>query len=259
MHDELEDRVQHARQISEAYNAKFKNGETNIIEKNKAQLNLLNVRKVLQGNETERETLLAELKRLNGGTPVNFDQNEFSDVQLPLDFDNWFAENEKQNTLLKQVSQKVEMREKQIKLTKALNLPKFSTGYMSESVEGEAFKGIALGVSIPLWENKNTVKLARLQQKVAEEAAADARVQSYNRLKTHYEKAKRLQETLADYTDVLESVNSTHLLKKALDAGEISLIEYMMELSLYYDTIDNILSTKNELQQELGGLYYYEL
>jgi len=96
-----------------------------------------------------------------------------------------------------------------------------------------------------------------LQQKVAEKVAADARVQSYNRLKTHYEKAKRLQETLADYTKVLESVNSTHLLKKALDAGEISLIEYMMELSLYYDTIDNILSIKNELHQELAGMYFY--
>jgi len=259
MHDELEKRVQHARQISEAYNAKFENGETNIIEKNKAQLNMLNARKALQENKTDRSELLAELKRLNGGTSINFYQSEFSDVQLPLDFDNWFAENEKQNTLLQQVSRKVEMREKQIKLTKALNLPKFSTGYMSESVEGEAFKGIALGVSIPLWENKNTVKLARLQQKVAEEVAADARVQSYNRLKTHYEKANRLQETLADYTEVLESVNSTLLLKKALDAGEISLIEYMMELSLYYDTIDNILSTKNELHQALAELYFYEL
>jgi len=78
-----------------------------------------------------------------------------------------------------------------------------------------------------------------LQQKVAEKVAVDARVQSYNRMKTHYEKAKRLQETLADYTKVLESVNSTHLLKKALDAGEISLIEYMMELSLY--TIPSII------------------
>jgi len=30
-----------------------------------------------------------------------------------------------------------------------------------------------------------------------------------------------------------------------------------MELSLYYDTIDNILSIKNELHQELAGLYFY--
>ena len=101
--------------------------------------------------------------------------------------------------------------------------------------------------------------MAGLQQKVAEEMAADAQVQSYNRLKSHYEKALQLQETLNDYTEVLESVNSTGLLKKALDAGEISLIDYLMELSLYYDTMDNILSMKSELHQALAGLYYYEL
>jgi outer membrane protein TolC len=259
MHRELEKREQDATGIFEAFKTKFDNGETNIIEKNKAQLNLLNAQKAIRENETQRGVLLAELKRLNGGIAINFTQSDFVPAELPANFDAWFEENREQNLLLQMVSNQIEMREKQVKLTKALNLPKFSTGYMSESVEGEAFKGIALGVTIPLWENKNTVKVAGLQHKVAEEMAADAQVQSYNRLKSHYEKALQLKETLNDYTEVLESVNSTALLKKALDAGEISLIDYLMELSLYYDTMDNILSIKNELHQALNGLYYYEL
>lgn len=259
MHQELEKRAQHAESIFEAYETKFENGETNIIEKNKARLNLLNAQKAIRENETTQSVLHAELKRLNGGNSVGFDQNEFTTVNLPKDFESWFENNREQNFLLQMVSNKIDIREKQVKLTKALNLPKFSTGYMSESVEGEAFKGIALGVSIPLWENKNTVKLAELQQKAAEEQAADAQVQSYNRLKSYYDKAIQLEETLKDYVEVLESVNSTSLLKKALDAGEISLIDYMMELSLYYNTVDNILSLKNEMHQALAGLYYYEL
>lgn len=259
MQHELEKREQDAADIFEAFEAKFENGETNIIEKNKAQLNLLNAQKAIRENETQRNVLLAELKRLNGGIAVNFTQSDFASAELPASFDAWFEENREQNLLLQMVSNQIEMREKQVKLTKALNLPRFSTGYMSESVEGEAFKGIALGVTIPLWENKNTVKVAGLQYKVAEEMAADAQVQSYNRLKSHYEKALQLQETLNDYTGVLESVNSTVLLKKALDAGEISLIDYLMELSLYYDTMDNILSMKNEVHQALNGLYYYDI
>jgi outer membrane protein TolC len=259
MHRELEKREQDATGIFEAFKTKFDNGETNIIEKNKAQLNLLNAQKAIRENETQRGVLLAELKRLNGGIAINFTQSDFAPAELPANFDAWFEENREQNLLLQMASRQIEMREKQVKLTKALNLPKFSTGYMSESVEGEAFKGITLGVTIPLWENKNTVKVAGLQHKVAEEMAADAQVQSYNRLKSHYEKALQLQETLNNYTEVLESVNSTGLLKKALDAGEISLIDYLMELSLYYDTMDNILSMKNELHQALAGLYYYEL
>ena len=259
MHQEFTKRALHAENIFDAYEAKFENGETNIIEKNKARLNLLNAQKAIRENETQQKVLLAELKRLNGGEPVVFSQSEFDATDLPADFEAWFERNREQNLLLQMVSNKIDIREKQVKLTKALNLPKLSTGYMSESVEGESFKGIALGVTIPLWENKNTVKLAVLQQKVAEEMAADAQVQSYNRLKSYYEKAVQLEETLNGYIEVFESVNSTDLLKKALDAGEISLIDYMMELSLYYDTVDNILSIKNELQQSLAGLYYYEL
>ena len=259
MHLELEKRARHAENIFEAYEAKFENGETNIIEKNKARLNLLNAQKAIRENETQQKVLLAELERLNGGIPVSFQQNEFAPIEFPEDFESWFERNREQNFLLQMVSNKIDIRKKQVKLSKALSLPKFSTGYMSESVVGEAFKGIALGISIPLWENKNTVKLAGLQQKVAEEMAADVQVQCYNRLKSHYEKALQLDETLNDYVEVLESVNSTELLKKALDAGEISLIDYMMELSLYYGTVDNILSIKNELHQALAGLYYYEL
>lgn len=258
-HLELEKRARHAENISEAYEAKFENGETNILEKNKARLNLLNAQKTIRENETRQNDLLAELKRLNGGVQVSFSQNEFALVELPKNFEIWFAQNKEQNWLLRMGSNKIDISEKQIKLTKALNLPKFSTGYMSESVAGEDFKGIALGVTIPLWENKNTVKLAELQQKVAEEMAVDAQVQTYNRLKNYYEKSLQLEETLKDYIEVLESVNSTELLKKALDAGEISLIDYMLELSLYYNTVDNILSIKNELHQALAGLYFYEL
>jgi outer membrane protein TolC len=259
MHRELEKRASHAENIFEAYEAKFENGETNIIEKNKARLNLLNAQKAIRENETQQKVLLAELERLNGGIPVSFTRSEFVPVNLPENFESWFERNREENLLLEMVSKKIDIREKQVKLTRALSLPKFSTGYMSESVEGEAFRGIALGVTIPLWENKNTVKLAELQHKVAEEMAADAQVQSYNRLKSHYEKALQLEETLNGYIEVLESVNSTELLKKALDAGEISLIDYMMELSLYYETVDNILSIKNELHQALAGLHYYEL
>jgi hypothetical protein len=46
----------------------------------------------------------------------------------------------------------------------ALNLPKISAGYMSERVSTERFRGIT-GLSLPWWENKNTVrKIAELMQ-----------------------------------------------------------------------------------------------
>jgi hypothetical protein len=114
-------------------------------------------------------------------------------------------------------------------------------------------------MSIPLWENKNTVKLATAKQQVALELANDKKIQTYNQLKGQYEKAIRLQKTLASYREALQTVNSSDMLKKALDAGELSLIEYMLELTLYYETTDKFLSIENELNQLATGLFFFEL
>lgn len=259
LNDALTTRMKHAEAISLAYKAKFEMGEINILENNKARFNLLNTQKELEVNETEREVLLAELTTLNGGKRISFIQNTFSPVNLPVDFANWYSDYESKNLILQQANNEIGISEKQIKLSKALSLPKFSGGYMSESVVGESFKGVSLGMSIPLWEKKNTVKLATAQQQVALQLVTDKKVQSYNQLKGQYKKAITLQKTLVGYREALQTVNSTELLKKALDAGELSLIEYMLELTLYYETNDKLLSLENELSQIAAGLYFFEL
>ena len=259
LNDILSERTIHAEDIAKAYNKKFELGEINILDKNKAQFNLLNAQKELEANETESEVLLAGLAALNGGNPVTFEQNIFAAVNLPLDFSTWYSDYESKNIVLQQAVNDVGISEKQIKLSKAMSLPKFSGGYMSESVVGESFKGVSIGMSIPLWENKNTVKLATAQQQVALELANDTKIQTYNQLKGQYEKALSLQKTLASYREALQSVNSSDLLKKALDGGELSLIEYMLELTMYYETFDKFLSIENELNQLAAGLYFFEL
>jgi len=259
LHEVLQNRATDAENIANAYATKFKRGEINILEKNKAQFNWLNAQKELEANETERGVLLAELGTLNGGNPIRFTQSSFVPVQLPADFENWYTDYESKNIVLQQAAREIGISEKQIKLSKAMSLPKISGGYMSEAIEGEAFRGVSVGVSIPLWENKNTVKLATAQQQLALQLANDKKIQTYNQLKGQYEKALSLQKTLASYRQALQAVNSSDLLKKALDAGQLSLIEYMMELTLYYETTDKFLSIKNELNQLATGLYFFEL
>lgn len=255
----LNKRLGHAENIANAYNIKFEKGDINIIENNKARFNLLNVQKEVEANRTEREVLLTDLAGLNGGKSMVFEQSTFAPLTLPLDFNAWFNKNEIKNIYMQQAANEIGISKKQIKLSKAMSLPKLSGGYMSESVVGESFKGVSFGLSIPLWENKNKVKLATAQQLVALEIAKDTKLQSYNRLKGQYEKAKSLQKTLENYREALQMVNSTDLLKRALDAGELSLIEYILELKLYYETADKFLLVENELNQLAAGLYFFEL
>lgn len=257
MHTELSKRVDHAQSIASSYKSKFDVGESNIIEYNKAQLNLLNTTNQLESVEIEREALIAELSLLNGGKTIEFSDNEFEIPLLPTDFEQWYTQAEQNNPVLNWLKHEIELSQKQMKLSRAKTFPKLHAGYMSEQVVGEQFQGISVGLSIPLWENKNSAKYAKANSMAIESISADNKLQFYNRLKALHAKAVALQKNANDYRTNLHLYNSSDLLKKALDQGEISLIDYMQELSIYYESVSKLLEMERELNKDLAELNQY--
>jgi outer membrane protein TolC len=255
---ELTKRVTYARQIAQSYKSKFDVGETNILEYNKAQLNLLNAGKTLESTEVERSARLAELTLLNGGIPLEITESEFQPVVLPTGFDQWISQAEQQNPMLAWIKSEIEISSKQEGLSKALGLPKLQAGYMSESVVGQQYQGVTVGVSVPLWENKNRVKYAKANSLALESVEADNKVQFYNHLKSLYNKAAGLQHNVAGYREGLSQYYNTTFLKTALDKGEISLINYITEFSFYYESINNLLTTERDLNRVNAELNQFE-
>ena len=256
---ELKKRLQHAQQISNAYQRKFDKGEANILDLNKAKLNLLNAEKELNIQETDKEHLKAELIRLNGGNAIDFTSMKYDAELLPSNFEEWYASVKGNNLLIKYLQQETELSKKTEKLQRSMNLPKFFAGYMSEKVVSEHFQGVAVGISIPLWENKNTVKSAKAQTLARQAIVDDADFHFYNESKSLYQKATKLRQIVSDYGKTMESINSSELLKKALDAGELSLINYIQELEIYYDAVDNLLQTERDYQLVVAELKLWEI
>ena len=127
---------------------------------------------------------------------------------------------------------------------------------MSEKVVGERFQGITVGLSIPLWENKNTVKYAKSKFAAYQSAEANSKLNFYNHLMMLHQKALGMQTSVDDYRLKLKDFNNTNLLQKALDKGEISLVEYLYELSFYYDSFDNLLRMERDLNRVIVEMNY---
>jgi len=238
---ELSKRLANAQKVADAYKTKYSTGDVGILEFNKAQVNLLNVTKELENNEIERNALMSELTTLNGGNLINFTDSLFSLQTIPADFEQWYAQSEANNPLLQWVKQEIAISEKQAKLNTANSLPKFYGGFMSEKVVGQQFQGITVGITIPLWENKNTVKYAKARAIAMQSVEADAKLQFYNSMKATHTKVISLQNNVNDYRSKLVMYNNSELLEKAFIKGEISLTEYMYELSLYYESMYKLL------------------
>jgi outer membrane protein TolC len=200
-----------------------------------------------------------ELQRLNGGAEVVLTADQYSHATLPTDFDAWYMQMATQHPALESAQETVALHKKQVSLNKTLNLPSISAGYMSEQVVGEHFQGITLGVSIPLWENKNRTKQAKVAVRAAEHQQADAQQQLQAQFRKLYNRAAGLQHLAETYRHALAALNNTALLQKALEAGEISLLNYIVELGLYYDTVTRALEAERDFAKALAELYATEL
>jgi outer membrane protein TolC len=254
-----EKRLDNAKLIADAYRFKWETGETNILEYNKAQLNLLSVQTEKMRIKTEQTTLLAQLKGLNGGKEIAFSDDLYPDDTLPVDFEQWYLSAEENNPILQYVYGQIEIDKQQLKLNRALSLPKFSAGYMNEKVRGEQFQGLKLSMTVPFWEHKNNVKQAKAQLTFSESSLEDGKIQFYNRLKNVYAKAFVLEKNIAEIKRSMSLYSNESLIKKALDAGEISLLNYIQEINYYYEVMNMLLETERDFKLTVSELFAVEL
>ncbi|MDR0738105.1 MAG: TolC family protein, partial [Prevotellaceae bacterium] len=115
-----------------------------------------------------------------------------------------------------------------------------------------------LGLSIPLWGNKNRTRQAKAAVRAAESKQADMRLQLYAHLQSVYDRAAGLRDIAAAARQSLQTLNNTALLQKALDAGEISLLDYLVEVGLYYDTVTRALEAERDYERSVAELLAVE-
>ena len=259
LHQEMLLRLQHAQIIENSVKQQFENGDANVLEYNKAKLNLSLVEGEISSINVERIAILEQLKRLNGGNNISVEDSSFTPPTIPLNFEDWFLIAEQKNPILAYVKQTVEVSKKQVSINKAQNLPEFSVGYMSEKVVGQRYQGITTGVSIPLWTNKNKVKQAEAEVLAAEKNVIDKKQQFYAQLQLQFNRTIGLMENAQQYRNSLETANNTDLLKKALDAGQISILDYIVEIGLYYEVLNRTLEAERDYQKALAELTAVDL
>ncbi len=257
---ELHTRLEHAKATAEGQKERLENGDGNRLECNNVMLKLSTLKSEITLMKTERETVLSQLSRLNGGKPVDFTLSDYEDISMPTDFQEWFSMAETKNPALAYVRQDIEVSKKELSLSKTMNLPTVSLGYEGEFENGgDRNQGIAVGMSVPLWSNKNRVRQAKAAVRAAEARQTDTREQWYGNLKILYRHTNGLKTAAEAYRSALSESDNTQLLKTALDEGEISVLDYLVGISIYYDAVDKALEAERAYQKAYAELSAMEL
>jgi len=209
--------------------------------------------------EIEQKRILSELKRLNGGIAVELNSTQYDLHPLPTDFEQWFERMEQKNPMLLYACKETELNRYRIEVAKKANLPRFSVGYLMENVVGERYRGITLGISVPLWKNSQRLQQAETAAEASEMRAANTRQEFHDAFHALYRQAKELQRLLMDYRDAVKLHNNADLLVKALDLGEISITDYLVQMKFYYNMVTKVLEVERDYELVYAELMQGEL
>ncbi len=257
---ELETHLDQALTLVSSFEKRIKAGDAGILDLNKAKVHLAAVRGQISRVETERNTLLSKLKSLNGGQDILLEDRSYDvSESLPANFGSWYELAAEKNPLLRYVRQEVSVSERQLSIDKTAWVPELTVGYMSELTTADKFRGLTMGVSIPLWSNANKVKQSKARITAARYRAAAAEQQFYFDLLAQYNRAASLKENSELMRASLSETDSRDFLLSAQSRGEISMIEYLVETDQYYKALEQTLSAERDYHQSLAVLNAVEL
>jgi outer membrane protein, heavy metal efflux system len=264
LREALREHLTDAEHFVAAYTRKVELGDASVLELNNARLHRSEVSGKLAKAELEHSRLSLELSRLNGGETIEIAETEIDaflaglNRPLPESFAEYFDQASEQSPALAYVREQIELRDRQLRVEKAGRLPELTVGYMSEITSEDPFRGVTFGISIPLWNQSAKVRAAKANLEAAKSQKEEAFQTCWHQLASQYAEAEGLRELSLAYRSGLEEADSREYLKKAQAQGEISVIDYISEIDLFYENLEETLDAECAYRQavaELNALY----
>jgi len=241
------------------FQARLDKGEGNILDLNKTRLQLLEISQLQSENAVELQKLQTHLTELNGGEALVFRDTIYPPLPEIATFEQVEKEYEAADPLRQTFEQEKRIAEKQLELSKDWRLPKFEAGYHYQGILGQRFNGVHAGVSLPIWEQKHRKEAQQAQVLFADLQLKSHLNEHFFEIKELYDRQASLKQSLDEYQLAISSVSNKALLDKALLLGEITVIEYFLEVSFYQNALLHFLKTEREYQAAVAELMRFRL
>lgn len=256
--DLLDERLSNAERLSEAYRRKMETGDATSLEANKIAVESISARTAADLNRAELQAKIQQLNTMTGDSDDSFEDVTYPPVETLPPADVLSEAYMSGNPLLESMENTLEIDRRTVALNRGLSLPQFEIGYRHDYGEGRA-TGFKVGMSVPLFENKNKVKAAKAAAVSSQAQLESARTNAASQFRMLYDQAVALSESMRSMRSALASQNSLEILGKALDAGQISVIDYFTEANLLFESRGTLLQIERDYQSAVAALYSFSL
>jgi outer membrane protein, heavy metal efflux system len=233
-------------------------GEVSSMDLNNAKLRVAEANQELMIAESEINQIKKRLVAMNGGKDIGEMGFTLTVSHLP-DIYTFYSNFEQSDPRFVVLQLMVEQADAELKLVKHQGLPELSIGYESEKTDAEHFTGFRAGLSIPLWGNTNKRRASTIKVNATRLEHASEKLQLKTETEELYLKASSTKARLEELSRALSEYNNINLLERALEAGQISVIELFNEITFLYDLTDKVMELELEYAKLYAELYRFEL
>ena len=239
----LQENAANAQQVADLYAKRLAHGDCNMIEYNRAMMNQQRSSNELALALSESEALRNRLMVLTGGQA--FPDIQQFEASSAMDWQQHYLDSSPQQQLM-QLQQDIS--EQEVALSYAERLPHVEVGYASENVVGETFRGATLGITIPLWNNRRKVQAAQIHQAATQSQSELLSYQQSSEADILWKQALSLRQQITSLYSSLQQFDNRGLIVKALQSGEMTLEEYLLNMDYYIELHRQILDQELDLE-----------
>ncbi|MCU0373203.1 MAG: TolC family protein, partial [Ignavibacteria bacterium] len=136
------------------------------------------------------------------------------------------------------------------------NLPKFEVGYHYEKLFNQVLQGPHLGISIPLWENKNKAAYGEAERNHKKSDIEEYKFTELSLLNSNIARAKKLELLIEQISLNIQTLRTVDILNEELSLGKITLIQYFNEINLHASLRDKQIELRKEYRILVSDILY---
>lgn len=250
----LDARRKNADELLALFEKRLKEGDVGILEVNKIKMERMNVQTEIAQNNSAHRTALQSLLAMNGNLPLEFTEDTYPRVEKIEDYNALYDEIMLADADLLASDAAARAAAKEVSVNKQNWLPKLSVGYRRNTSVGEKSNGFLIGGSIPIFSNRKKVKIARAQEVGARLQLDNVRLQAEATVQSRFNEVQQLQEAMEAY-DVPLMYQTLDMLRKAVESGQLSVLEYYVEVDGVYQHILAYMQIENQYQKLMADIY----
>lgn len=252
--EQLEQRKKNAEELLALFNERLEKGDANILEVNKIKMERMNVQTEVAQNAAAHRNALQQLLAMNGNLPLEFACSSYPVLTPVTSYSALYDEVMTTDATLLEADATARAADKELSVNRQNWLPKLEVAYRRNTSLGEKSNGFLVGGSIPLFSKRKRTQIARAQAISAQLQRDDVRLKTEANIQSQFNEIQQLNEAMQAY-DIPLMHQTLDLLKQAVTAGQLSIIDYYVEAEGVYRNLQAYMEIENQYQKLMATVY----